>query len=421
MKNSIYHFLASIVRKILAKYQPKIIGITGSVGKTSAKEAIFYVVAQHLRARKSEKNFNNQLGLPLTIIGSDAPGRNVIKWIGIILKAVCLLLLPQRYPEVLVLEMGIDRTGDMDHLLSIAHPDIAVITNIGISHYEFFKDVAAIEQEKGKLAEAVTEQDILLVNVDNDTAYRQKNKAKGRVWSYGVQKGQADITLRIIKESLLEKVGTTFLVQTPQRQIEVTVNAVGQVHLSALACAAAIGEILKMDAESIAKGLQQYKPAPGRLNIIAGIKHSTIIDDTYNAAPDSMNEALAVLQRMPQSSKMAVLGDMLELGALSDEAHRRVGAMVAAMQLDHLITVGPSGRIIADSAVASGMSEDKVLSFDNSDEARHTVQELLRPNSAVLIKGSQGIRMEKITKEIMAEPMRAPELLCRQYGKWLES
>jgi len=145
-----------------------------------------------------------------------------------------------------------------------------------------------------------------------------------------------------------------------------------------------------------------------------------LIDDTYNAAPDSMAEALALLDRIPAESKMAVLGDMLELGAKSDEAHYQVGQKVAAMKLDRLLTVGSGGRIIAQAAVTSGMASDKVVSFDTSDEAKKTAQEVLQPGAAVLIKGSQGLRLEKVTIEIMAEPMRAAELICRQYGKWLE-
>src|SRR6185369_5763685 len=138
MQRFVQKLLAFFSRKILAKYKPKIIGITGSVGKTSAKEAIFLVVSQTHRARKPDRNFNNEFGLPFTIIGVDSPQRHPLKWLKVFAQATGLILFRQRYPEILVLEMGIDRPGDMDYLLSIAYPDIAVITNIGISHYEFF-------------------------------------------------------------------------------------------------------------------------------------------------------------------------------------------------------------------------------------------------------------------------------------------
>ncbi len=166
LKQQIQNSLAFLARHIITKYHPKVIGITGSVGKTSAKEAIYHVVSQRYRTRRPLKNFNNEFGLPLTIIGSNSPGRNVFGWLVVLAKGAGLLLFGQRFPEVLVLEMGIDRVGDMEHLTSIARPDIAVITSIGTSHYEFFRDLETLEQEKGKLAEALTEQGVLVVNGD---------------------------------------------------------------------------------------------------------------------------------------------------------------------------------------------------------------------------------------------------------------
>src|SRR5258708_6717222 len=137
MIKAIQKLLAYLAKKILAKYKPKIIGITGSVGKTSAKEAIFLVVAEKFKARKSPKNFNNELGLPFAIIGVDSPGRNIFKWIGVFFKAGALILFKQKYAQILVLELGVDRPRDMDYLLSIVKANVSVITNIGISHNEF--------------------------------------------------------------------------------------------------------------------------------------------------------------------------------------------------------------------------------------------------------------------------------------------
>ncbi len=420
MKQQTQKILAWIARKILAKYKPKIIGITGSVGKTSTKEAIFFVVSQTFRTRRSLRNYNNEFGLPLTIIGLESPGQNFAGWLRVIIKGVSLILFKHRYPEVLILEMGIDRPGDMDYLLSIAQPDIAVITSIGISHYEFFPDGAGIETEKGKLAEGLHEGGVLIVNVDNETASRQRSKTAQKVLTYSTQL-PADILISNVQETLQDKFATKFAVKTPTHQFNSAINAVGSIHLSALASAIAVAEALHIDPNSLQKGIAQYKPAPGRLNIISGIKHTVIIDDTYNAAPDSMLQALALLDRLPGEIKMAVLGDMAELGTKSDESHEMIGQKVASMKLSRLVAVGPNGKIIARAAMTAGMASDKVISFDNSNEARKPVQDLLQAGSAVLIKGSQAVRMEKITKEIMAEPMRSGELLCRQYGHWLEN
>jgi UDP-N-acetylmuramoyl-tripeptide--D-alanyl-D-alanine ligase len=421
MKSFFQDLLASLSRAIISKHHPIVIGITGSVGKTSTKEAVFDMVSQKYRTRKSEKNFNNEIGLPLTIIGvNDAPGRNPGKWLNILYQALSLVLFKQRYPEVLILEMGIDRVGDMEHLLSIARPHIAIITTIGVSHYEFMNDLATTSLEKGKIAEILKAEDFLILNADNEEALKQKNKTSGKTLTFGV-KEIADVRLVNIQEKLENNFFTAFTVQTPNRKFETFAKILGDSHLSAIAAACAVAEALNIEVDLAIKGVQEYKAAPGRLNLIGGIKHSVIIDDSYNAAPDSTKTALRLLAKIPNGCKIAVLGDMLELGSVSDSAHEEIGKLAAALRLNELITVGPSGKIIAQSAKNAGMDEQHILSFDTSDEAKKTVQELLRPSSLILIKGSQGVRMEKITKEIMAEPMRAPELLCRQYGKWLNN
>lgn len=411
--------LAYLARKILAKHKAKIIGITGSVGKTSAKEAIFLVVAEKFRARKSPKNFNNELGLPFAIIGVDSPGRNVFKWIQILLKAAALILFKQNYPEVLVLELGVDRPGDMDYLLSMVKPNISVITNIGISHKEFFESIADIELEKGKIAAVLSEADTLILNADNEAALRQRQNSSAKLLTYSAAGSNAEIKFTTTKEDFTGKGETSFEVTTPSSKFSAKINAVGYTHLSAVASAIAVAETLQIEADLIVHALAEYKPSPGRLNIIAGIKHTLILDDSYNSAPDSVNEALELFARIPGEQKIAVLGDMRELGNLSDNAHREVGEKVAKLNLDYLVTVGESAKIIAESAKNGGMNEKAILMFDSSDEAKKTVQELIKPESAVLVKGSQFVRLEKITKEIMAEPMRARDLLCRQDGKWL--
>jgi UDP-N-acetylmuramyl pentapeptide synthase len=196
----------------------------------------------------------------------------------------------------------------------------------------------------------------------------------------------------------------------------------GVTHVSSCLAAVAVAEALGVETDLVQKGLATYKPAPGRLNVIGGIRKSVLIDDTYNGAdPAAMYEALRLFARFPGSHKIAVLGDMLELGDLSDEAHTAVGKEVAAISPTHLVTVGPGGRIIAEGARGGGFSEERIISFNTSQDAMVPVQELMREGSVVLLKGSQSMRMEKITKEIMAEPMRAGELLCRQYGKWLRT
>jgi UDP-N-acetylmuramoyl-tripeptide--D-alanyl-D-alanine ligase len=199
----------------------------------------------------------------------------------------------------------------------------------------------------------------------------------------------------------------------------VELHALGTPHVTSALAAAAVGIALGMTPSDIAKGLSEYRPQPGRLNVIAGIKHSIILDDSYNASPDSMRQALELFSRFPAAYKIAVLGTMRELGSLEQEAHEEIGKMVALIAPDYLVTVAAGGYIIADSAKAAGMPEERVLSFDSAHDAKKTVQNLLKPESLVLVKGSQNtVFLERVIKEIMAEPMRAAELLCRQDEAW---
>lgn len=416
MRSVVEKLLAFFARRIVQKYQPQIIGITGSVGKTSTRAAVFAVVSQKYRAYTPPKNLNDKLGLPLAIIGMDSPGRSIMGWLRVCIRALSLLILQRAYPEMLVLEYGIDRIGEMDELLAIATPTIGILTSIGLSHYEYFEDVATIAQEKGRLVEAVSERGVVILNADNPVVLDQRSKAHGRVLTYGAA---GDVRMTDAEETLSDKPQLAYVAHTPSRDIPIVLFALGAAHQSGSLAAIAVAEALGIETDLVQKGLQQYRPVPGRLQVIGALRRSILIDDTYNAAPDSMHEALQLFARFPGDHKIAVLGDMLELGALSDEAHEAVGREVAAIAPTHLVTVGACGKIIAEAAMHAGFPEERVISFDASSDAQVPVQELMRPGSVVLVKGSQGARMERISKEIMAEPMRASELLCRQYGKWL--
>ena len=176
-----------------------------------------------------------------------------------------------------------------------------------------------------------------------------------------------------------------------------------------------------MNLIEIATALRNYRGLPGRLQLLQGIKHTRIIDDTYNAAPASAIAALAVLSEVPGKRKIAVLGDMAELGAYTEDGHRQVGAATVDHGINFLVTVGPRAKFIADQARQNGLPENQILSFADAGEARKPVEKLLQPEDTILVKGSQLMRMERITKEIMAEPERAPQLLCRQSREWLRT
>lgn len=419
MKKIVANWLASLARALIAKHQPKIIGITGSVGKTSTRDAVYAVVSTAFSARKPARNLNNEFGLPLSVIGSDSPGRNIFGWIQVILKAYWQLWFG-RFPQILVLEMGVDQPGDMDYLLSIAKPDISVVTSIGISHYEFFGSSEAVKQEKGKIVKALPESGAAILNGDNSNASALKDWTNTKVIRFGFSESN-EVRLHIKREDFTPPGESEVEVYTPTQNLSVNIPAVGVPHSASCGAAIAVGLFLSIPVDKIQQGLKNYRPVPGRLNIIKGIKKITIIDDTYNASPDSVKEALQILRRMPQQSKTAILGDMLELGELSEQSHKEIGQLVASLQINRLIVVGKQGRIIGEAAIAAGMDKQNVIYFPDSMQAANNIKELLVVESAVLIKGSQGVRMEKISKELLADPMSATNVLPRQYGKWIES
>jgi UDP-N-acetylmuramoyl-tripeptide--D-alanyl-D-alanine ligase len=417
LKTIVQKWLANLSRAIIAKHQPKIIGITGSVGKTSTRDAIYAVVSRAYSARKGNKNFNNELGLPFAVLGVDSPERNVLKWLWVFIKGYLTLYIGS-FPRILILEMGVDKPGDMDYLLSIAKPDIAVLTNIGISHYEFFQSSEAVSAEKGKLVSALSESGVAILNSDNELVLQHATKTQAKVITYGFSE-ESNVRVSIVEEKFTPPVSSKIAIHTNFSSFETSINAVGKPHISSCAAAIAVGLNLNISVDQITKGLQKYKPALGRLNVIKGIKQTIILDDSYNASPASMKEALAILARMPQENKIAVLGDMLELGDLSQQSHEEIGKIISTTNLARLVTVGAMGKVILEAAVSNGFEASKANWFSTSVEAKDFVRDSLIIDSAVLIKGSQSVRMEKISKELLMEPQSAPQMLPRQYGKWL--
>lgn len=418
MQEYVIKQLAQLARLLIAKHQPKVIGITGSVGKTSSRDAIYAVVTTAFSARRPVKNLNNEIGLPLAILGFDSPGKNFFGWVKIFLFGYINLWFG-KFPEVLVLEMGVDRPGDMDYLLSIVKPDISVLTSIGMAHYEFFGSYEAVAQEKAKLLEQVKPGGVCVVNLDNQLAAEQIKKALGKVVTYGFN-NQADVRLRVDGEDYQVPPTTKLSVMTSTQEFQVNLKALGVPHCASAGAAIAVGLVLGLRQDQIRQGLANYKPHSGRLNLLNGIKRTLILEDSYNASPDSVKEALAVLSRVPRTQKIIILGDMLELGELSDASHMEIGQEVGQLAPEKLILVGSRTKLIAKGAVLAGLAENKVLWFADSEAAVEHIRENLSSESVVLIKGSQGVRMEKISKELLAEPMSASSVLPRQYGKWVE-
>ena len=424
MKKLLQFKLKLLAKLILARYKPEVIGVTGSAGKTSAAEAIFAVLSSQRRVRRNEKNYNNEIGVPLTIIGRPSPGRNFFGWLALFLYGLKLVLIKDKnYPQVLVLEMGVDRPGDMAYLNSIVKCKIGLVTLIGPMHLEFFGTIENIIKEKGRLISDLEPGGWAVLNYDDEEALGMKAMSRVKVLTYGFDE-KADLkalnpafSFEEAEESA-KLAGMSFKLSYNGSTVPVKVPRVlGYQAIYAALAGAAVGLIYGLNQVEIALALQSLKSPNGRMNLIDGIKHTIIIDDTYNGSPKPTVAALDVLGKIPVvkgARKFAVLGDMLELGTYSEQGHREVGRAVVENAIDVLITVGERARGIAEGAKETGMSPDDIFNFPDADAARLFVQERIKQGDLILVKGSQGMRMEKIVKEIMAEPLRAAELLVRQ-------
>jgi UDP-N-acetylmuramoyl-tripeptide--D-alanyl-D-alanine ligase len=418
--------LKILARLIIKKYQPVVIGITGSMGKSSTKEAVAAVLSTKLAVRMSPKNYNNELGLPLTVIGAISPGSNWTGWGRVIWQAWKLILVTDKnYPHVLILEMGVDRPGDMAYLTKIVQPQVGVVTAVSYAHLEFFGSLAAIKKEKQGLIESLDNKGLAILNYDSPAAREMSEASKARVLTYGLQPGanlQAqDISLNLTKGEY-ELTGINFKLNYDGSVVPVFMPEVlSETALYAALAAAAVGIYFDFNLVEIAQALKNFRLPPGRMNVLPGLKHTFIIDDTYNSSPEAATAALQLLGRVKLAEpavKYAVLGDMLELGSYSEEGHRSIGAQVVANGLTHLITVGAKSRDIVRGATAAGLADDFIFSFDRAEEVGKFLQSKLQAGDIVLVKGSQGMRLERVVKDLMAEPQRAGELLVRQGAEW---
>ena len=418
-KKIIQYCLKFLSRRIIGKYQPEIIGITGSVGKTSAKLAVAAILSPDFQVRSSPKNYNTETGVPLTIINAKNPGRSVFGWLTVFIRGLLLIIKRDvKYPHVLILEMAADHPGDLDYLVKLAPPKVGIITAIGPAHLEFFNTVENVAAEKKKIITTLNSRDFAVLNNDNPLTVELKNKTKAQVITVGLNSEAALFASDIVLDK--EKYSLNFKLNYQGSFVPVNLeNILGRPAVYAVLFGAAVGLIYGLNLVAIAAHLKKYQSPAGRLKLLLGVKNTKIIDDTYNASPLSVKAALETLSHLNcQGRKFAVLGDMLELGALTKAAHAEIGEEVARLGIDYFIAVGECSRHAADAAKQYGMNEDRIYAFDDSLAAGKFIQDKIEAGDLLLVKGSQGIRMEKIVKEIMAEPAKASELLIRQGEEW---
>ena len=435
MKILMQKCLAHCARRVVARERPFVIGITGSYGKTSMRNAITsMLVANGFSVATPNGNYNNEWGFPLGILGFGSPGRSATGWLAVLLGAIGRAYGKSAdYPKYLVLEYGADHPGDIKKLCAIAKPRMAVMTGVSSIHAEFLGSLDDVAREKSTLAKAVPEDGCVFVTADDNMAGQLVTGAVAPVERYGydvsadVQVREEQLTIKPDANFLPGDVfATTTLTVTSKTQtyfIELK-NLIGKPVGSMVAGAIIVAEKLGLLSGQIDRGLSNMTAVPGRLHLLPGIRGTLVIDDTYNAAPAAMQAALQTLLLFPvvgEARRIAVLGHMAELGPYHEKEHAAVGKLVADLGMDVLLTVGEKARDIARAAKAAGMEAGKIEEFETPHDAGRWLDRHIRQGDVVLVKGAQSARMEKVVKEIMAEPLRARELLVRQYGSWLES
>ena len=360
-----YQTLAANYRRSLAL---KVLAITGSNGKTSTKDFAAAVLARKFRVTKTEGNFNNHVGLPRTILEATSDD------------------------EVAVWEIGMNHPGEIAALAKIAAPDTAIITNIGVAHIEFMGSREAIATEKGALAESIGPQGTVILNADDPFSEALARRTRARVVLAGTTGGSVQaIEIRQSAE------GSEFTIVEGAHRCRAQLPVAGSHMVQNALLAVAAGRIFGLSLEECAAGLTAAPLTKARLQIkeIGGVH---FLDDSYNANPDSMKAALRTLVELDvEGKRIAVLGEMRELGTESERGHREVGETAATLGVDQLITIGDTAKLIADGARTAGL--EKVSSTRSVGEAARLLGEIAEPGDLVLIKGSRAARTEQVIEQ----------------------
>lgn len=392
-----------------------VVGVTGSIGKTSTKDAIYTVLKKRYQIFCSKKSYNTEFGLPLAILEQESGFSSPMKWLKTMLGATWNAFIGGRHIQMLVLEMGVDKPGDMDQLLKLVHPQVGVMTNIKPVHLGEgqFKDLDDIFNEKKRLVERLPEKGVAVLNADDAHIVALKDKLSCRTLWYGFAEW-ADVRVHNVEHSVE---GLQFTVSYKDQVVRAQMALLGAFQVYVLLPAVTVALTQGFTLEEALAGLQEYRLPPGRMNPIPGIKESLIIDSSYNASPEAVKEAIDILTET-SGRKIAVLGSMNELGDMTEMKHREIGTY-AVGRADLLVTVGENARWIHEEAKNQGFIKKAATHFDDALKAAEFLQKMIRKHDTLLVKGSQNrVRLERLVKKLMKEPERADELLARQGTHW---
>lgn len=378
-----YQDIAHYVRK---KLGVKVVAITGSTGKTSVKDMLASILEGALPSVFPPQNYNNEFGVPYTILQANEK------------------------TKVIILEMAMRGSGQIKELAEIGSPDIGLLTNIGVTHFELLGSVEKIVEAKAELITSVQKEGTMVFNQDDPWTARLKKRAPCSVVTFGLD-GKADVRAEKIN---LDPAGypSFQIVSKYSHKIPVRLAIPGRFNVHNALAAATVAFLLEVSPENIREGLGKATLSSLRMEVIE-VGGLTILNDTYNASPTSMRAALQTLKEVSKGTrKVAILGDMLELGAISGEEHLKLGEEIGRCGIDLLVTIGERAFLISEGAEKSGMGRDRIMSFRAISEAEKTLAKAVAPGDIILVKASRAMELERVvnflTKELGLESPSYP-------------
>ncbi len=417
--------LRLVSQAILWRHKPIVVAITGSVGKTTTKDIVAHGLSSVEDIRKSQKNFNTDFGVPLAIIEAENPMGRVSAWIEVILKGLTVLI-KSEYPKLLVLEVGTRFPGDIPRLAKWIKPDISIITHIPEVpvHIEFFESRQHIVDEKSALAKYTKKTGTIILNRDSEYVWSIAENSVHPVFSIGFNK-ESQMYASNIKHIIINgEYGLEFNISYKNKIIPVTVPGfVANHQIYGVLFALATAEVLGYDVEQVAMAMASLPASSGRLRPLVGINNTLILDDSYNASPAAMEAAIETLEMIEplagaQGSKIAVLGDMLDLGKMTMDVHSQIGAMLKD-NTDYVFLVGPRMEYAYESAIKSKYPKTKIFHFEKQMDVLPQLLKIMKPGDVILVKGSQGMRMEKLVAELIEDKANIKNLIARQDEEWV--
>ena len=369
--------LQTLANRVRRDSGAAVIAVTGSAGKSTTKEITATFLAARYSVFRNRGNLNNHIGLPLS------------------------LLELRTNPDIGVLELGMNHAGEISALVRMSEPEVRVWTNVGPAHLEFFGTVDAIADAKAEILEGATSDSLLVANADDDRVMRHASRFAGRIRTFGVER-PADVRALAVRDLGVD--GTVAIVRTPVGETEMRTPLAGTANLSNVLAAAAVAIRFDVPLEDIVERAAGLKPVArrGEVTRVGGV---TIIDDSYNSNPKALSRALALLAAESRAARrIAVVGEMLELGTASRELHRAVGEEAVRSHVNVLVAVGgDNARAVADGAMKAGLAASDVHYLENSQTAADLVATIVRPGDIVLVKGSRGIRTEAVVDRLKVE------------------